>query len=291
MTNQIRVNNVNPNNFCDIRGDIGTVYVLYPQKVVEHIKAIDMKKVIKFFAVAAVVFSAVACNSARPAAGVPKELVPSKGEIDSVSYLLGINLGQMIKGYNMGDLNFAEIKKGAEDFVNAKGNQRDTNFVKQFKVNPEEMGQVMNSFIEKRSAYAAAVNKVAQDKYFEEVKKIAGVESSESGLCYLIKEPGNDTKPGPKDTVYVHYKLSLKDGSVIEEVPESDPSVMLMLNRVIPGWTEGLQLLGEGGKATLYVPAELGYGERGTNGIEPNSPLVFDITLDSLKHFVEPVKE
>ena len=64
-----------------------------------------------------------------------------------------------------------------------------------------------------------------------------------------------------------------------------------MLNRVIPGWTEGLQLLGEGGKATLYVPAELGYGERGTNGIEPNTPLVFDITLDSVKHFVEPVKE
>ena len=63
---------------------------------------------------------------------------------------------------------------------------------------------------------------------------------------------------------------------------------MLTLNRVIPGWTEGLQLLGEGGKATLYVPAELGYGERGSNAIQPNTPLVFDITLDSVKHFVEP---
>ena len=66
---------------------------------------------------------------------------------------------------------------------------------------------------------------------------------------------------------------------------------MLILNRVIPGWTEGLQLIGEGGKATLYVPAELGYGERGANGIEPNSPLVFDIQLDSVKHFVEPEPE
>ena len=93
-----------------------------------------MKRVIKFFAVAAMVISAVACNSAKPA-GVAKELVPSKGEIDSVSYLLGINFGSMIKGYNMGDLNFSEIKKGMDDFINAKGNQRDTNFVKQFKIN------------------------------------------------------------------------------------------------------------------------------------------------------------
>ncbi len=249
-----------------------------------------MKRVIKFFAVAAMVISAVACNSAKPA-GVAKELVPSKGEIDSVSYLLGINFGSMIKGYNMGDLNFSEIKRGIDDFVHAKGNQRDTDFVKQFKVNPEQMNEVISGFIEKRSAYVAAINKAEQNKFFDEVKKQAGVEASESGLCYLIKEPGNDTKPGPKDTVYVHYKLTLKDGTVIEEVPEGQPSVMLTLNRVIPGWTEGLQLLGEGGKAVLYVPAELGYGERGSNAIEPNTPLVFDITLDSVKPFVEPVQE
>ena len=250
-----------------------------------------MKTVFKFFAVAAVVFSAVACNSTRPAVGVSKDLVPTKGEIDSISYLVGINFGSFIKGYNLGDLNYSEIRKGMEDFINAKGNQRDTNFVKQFKINPETMNELLGGFIEKRGAYTAAVNKAEQDKYFDEVKKKAGVETSESGLCYIIQEPGNDVKPGPKDTVYVHYKLTLKDGTVIEEVPQSDPAVMLTLNRVIPGWTEGLQLLGEGGKATLYVPAELGYGERGSNAIQPNTPLVFDITLDSVKHFVEPVKE
>ena len=72
---------------------------------------------------------------------------------------------------------------------------------------------------------------------------------------------------------------------------EEQDAVMLTLNRVIPAWTEGLQLLGEGGKATLYVPSELGYGERGSNGIDPNTTLVFDIQLDSVKHFVEPVVE
>lgn len=194
----------------------------------------------------------------------------------------------MIKGYNMGDLNFNEMKKGINDFVHSKGNQRDTDFVKQFKINPEEMQRIIDGFIEKRSAYTAAVNKEAEVKFFDEIKKKSGVESTPSGLAYIIKEAGSDNKPGPRDTVFVHYKLTLKDGTVIEEFAEDNPSVRLFLDRVIPGWTEGLQLIGEGGKATLYVPAELGYGERGANAIEPNSTLIFDIQLDSLKHFVQP---
>ena len=86
------------------------------------------------------------------------------------------------------------------------------------------------------------------------------------------------------------YKLTLKDGTVLEEVAPEQPSTRLTLDRVIPAWTEGLQLLGQGGKAVLYVPSKLGYGERGSNGIEPNTPLVFDIQLDSIRHFVEPVE-
>ncbi len=265
-------------------------------------------KTIKMFAAAAMLLSAVACNSgnvsgkadgadstavANPVKPVnPKELLPSKASVDSVSYLLGIQLGSMIKNYNMGDLNFNMIKKGAADFVASKGTPRDTDFVKQFKVNPEEMNRIMSEFIEKRSEYVGAINKAEENKFLEANKKKEGVQVTESGLQYIIKEAGSEVKPSnSKDTVYVHYKLALKDGTVIEEVAESQPSVMLMLNRVIPGWTEGLQLLGEGGKATLYVPSELGYGERGTNGIDPYSTLVFDIQLDSVKHFVEPVVE
>ena len=265
-------------------------------------------KTIKMFAAAAMLLSAVACNSgnvngnageadstavANPVKPVnPKELLPSKASVDSVSYLLGIQLGSMIKNYNMGDLNFNMIKKGAADFVASKGTPRDTDFVKQFKVNPEEMNRIMSEFIEKRSEYVGAINKAEENKFLEANKKKEGVQVTESGLQYIIKEAGSEVKPNSsKDTVYVHYKLALTDGTVIEEVAETQPSVMLMLNRVIPGWTEGLQLLGEGGKATLYVPSELGYGERGANGIEPYSTLVFDIQLDSVKHFVEPVVE
>ncbi len=261
------------------------------------------------FAAAALVLSAVACNSGKAdgkAEGADstavatttvkptsaKDLIPSKASVDSVSYLLGIQLGSMIKNYSMGDLNFNMIKKGASDFVAAKGNPRDEEFTKQFKVNPEEMNRIMTEFIEKRSEYVGAVNQEKERKFFDANRKKAGVQETETGLQYIIAEAGSEVKPtSSKDTVYVHYKLTLTDGTVIEEVKEDQDAVMLTLNRVIPAWTEGLQLLGEGGKATLYVPSELGYGKRGSNGIEPNTPLVFDIQLDSVKLFVEPVAQ
>ena len=117
-------------------------------------------KTIKMLAAAAMILSIVGCNSnsvAGKANGAdstavaavpqkstnPKDLLPSKADVDSVSYLLGIQLGSMIKGYNMGDLNFNMIKKGAADFVASKGNPRDTDFVKQFKVNPEDMNRIL----------------------------------------------------------------------------------------------------------------------------------------------------
>ena len=266
-------------------------------------------KTIKMLAVAAMVLSVAACNSNKVDGKVDgadstavaavhqkplnaKDLLPSKATVDSVSYLLGIQLGSMIKNYSMGELNFNMIKKGAADFVAAKGNPRDEEFTKQFKVNPEEMNRIMNDFVQKRSEYVGAINKEKEEKYLEANRKKAGVQETESGLQYIIAEAGSEVKPNSdKDTVYVHYKLALTDGTVIEEVKEEQDAVMLTLNRVIPAWTEGLKLLGEGGKATLYVPSKLGYGERGSNGIDPNTTLVFDIQLDSVKFFVEPVAE
>lgn len=264
-------------------------------------------KSLKFIAVALLLLAAVACNSNKTNSAKaegsdstavqtetainPESLKPSKSLVDSVSYLLGINWGSMVKGYNFGDLNYREVKKGIDDFINSKGNQRDSNFTKQFKIDLKEMGEIINGYLEKRMAYIGAVNKIEEEKYFEANKAKEGVQETASGLQYIITEPGSSNKPGPKDTVYVHYKLANKDGEVIEEISPESKSARLLLNRVIPGWTEGLQLIGEGGKATLYVPSKLGYGERGSNGIEPNSPLVFDIQLDSLRHYVEPAPD
>ncbi len=265
-------------------------------------------KAIKFLSAAAILCAAVACNSNKSGASAegadslavaepvkvaenPKVVPPTKAEIDTVSYLMGINLGSMIKGYNLGDLNMNEIKKGINDFVNSKGNMRDEHFTEQFKIDPMEMNRIMGEFIEKRNAYTAEVNKQKQAEFFAKNRKKAGVEESATGLQYIISEAGNEVKPGPKDTTYVHYKLSLTDGTLVEEVPADQPSAMLLNNRVVSGWAEGISLIGEGGKIKLFVPSKLGYGERGgaQGMIQPNTPLVFDLQLDSVKRFAEPV--
>jgi hypothetical protein len=112
--------------------------------------------------------------------------------------------------------------------------------------------------------------------------KKAGVETTASGLQYKIEAPGAEYKVAPQDTVWVNYKGELLDGTVFDQ----NDSMQFVANRVIKGWTEGLGLLGEGGKATLYIPASLGYGERGTRGIAPNSTLIFDVEVLKIGKFV-----
>ena len=221
-----------------------------------------------------------------------KDVTPTKGQIDSVSYLVGIQFGSFIKGYNFGDLNMAQIKKGMMDFIKSKGNQRDPDFVKQFKVNPEEMNELFNNYLEKRQAMVGLQNKEKGEKYMVANKKKAGVEVTESGLQYKIIEAGNpDLKAGPTDTVLVRYKGTLLDGTVFDETKEDADPVTLTLNRVIKGWQEGLQLVGEGGKIQLVIPGDLAYGERGSQGIEPNSTLLFDVEVVEVHPFVAPVEE
>ena len=105
----------------------------------------------KFLIVAlALSMATVACsqnNAKLPDGTSAKDLLPSKAQIDSVSYLLGINFGSFLKSYDFGgDLNYAEMKKGILDFLGAEGDQTDSNFVKQFKVNPELMNDsILNS--------------------------------------------------------------------------------------------------------------------------------------------------
>lgn len=221
----------------------------------------------------------------------PKDLLPTSAEIDSVSYLLGVNYGMMIKNYNMGDLNFAQMKKGMKDFINAKGNFRDSTFVEQFKIDPNEMNRIINEFITKRMDYVAALNQVEGEKWLKENAEKDSVETTESGLQYTIHKAGNEVKAtSAKDTVYVQYVGKKLDGTVFDESHKEDGQ-RFILSRVIKGWTEGMQLVGEGGSVTLYVPAYLAYGRNGNNGIEPNSVLIFDVDVISVKPFVEKVEE
>ena len=246
----------------------------------------------KFLIVAlALSVATVACsqNSTKLPDGTDaKALLPSKAQVDSVSYLLGINFGSFLKSYNFGeDLNYAQMKEGMVDFLRAEGNQNDPEFVNQFKVNPELMNDLFNSFLEKRNDYLMALNLAKENSFLAANAKKDGVQTTDSGLQYKIIEAGNSVKPGPQDTVLVRYKGTLIDGTVFDEVDAESEPIRLTLDRVISGWTEGLQLIGEGGKAQLYIPSELGYGASGSGSIEPNSTLIFDVELEKVFPYID----
>ena len=102
-----------------------------------------------------------------------------------------------------------------------------------------------------------------------------------TGLKYMILKEGTGASPKATDEVTVNYTGKLLDGTVFDTtIPRGEP-LTFPLNRVIPGWTEGLQLMKEGGKAVFFIPSNLAYGEQGTPGgpIGPNQDLIFEVEL------------
>jgi len=246
-------------------------------------------KAIKFFAAAALVATlALSCNS-QPDVKVDAEL-PTAADVDSVSYLIGVNFGSFLKGNNFAEnlkeINMAEVKKGMEDFLAAEGNPYDPEFGKQFKIDLDKMGEILNGFISKKQTYKAALNLAKEEAFLSKNALKENVDTTASGLQYTIIAEGAEYKVQPQDTVWVNYKGTLLDGTVFDE----NDSTQFVANRVIKGWTEGLGLLGEGGKATLYIPAELAYGSRGNRNIEPNSTLIFDVEVLKVGKFVPSEK-
>jgi len=117
-------------------------------------------------------------------------------------------------------------------------------------------------------------------KFLKENATKEGVKTTASGLQYKITKEGSGKSPKATDTVVVHYKGTTIDGKEFDSSFKRGEPATFPLNRVIPGWTEGLQLLKEGGKATLYIPSELAYGSRGAGGvIGPDEALIFDVEL------------
>ena len=116
-------------------------------------------------------------------------------------------------------------------------------------------------------------------EFLEENAKNDSVVQTESGLQYMVLKEGTGAKPGPTDNVTVHYTGRLLDGTVFDSSVDGEPATF-PLNKVIPGWTEGLQLMSEGAKYRLFIPSELAYGENGAGDkILPNSTLIFDVEL------------
>jgi peptidyl-prolyl cis-trans isomerase A (cyclophilin A) len=127
-------------------------------------------------------------------------------------------------------------------------------------------------------------NKAEGEAFLAKVKKEEGVKTTASGLAYKVLTEGTGPNPKATDQVTVHYTGKLINGEVFDSSVKRGQPATFPLNRVIPGWSEGVQLMKKGGKATLYLPSNLAYGERGAGGvIPPNAALIFEIELLEIK--------
>jgi len=117
-------------------------------------------------------------------------------------------------------------------------------------------------------------------QFLQENAKKEGVKTTPSGLQYLVLTEGNGKSPKATDTVLVHYKGTLLDGTEFDSSYKRNEPISFPLNRVIPGWTEGVQLMKEGAKYRFFIPSDLAYGSRGAGGdIGPDETLIFDVEL------------
>ena len=252
----------------------------------ENFKIFYYMKLAKIFAIASAAVLVMACGSSKVEGSKEVQaLLPTKGQVDTTSYLLGVNFGLVMTQNNFGDLNMAQVEKGMKDALNAKeGEPMDSAFVKQFKIDPSDMNRIINSYLQKRTAYEGALNKEKGDKFRKEFYVKNSADSTASGIVYLIQDSGSEKHAvSDKDTVKVNYRGTLIDGKEFDK----NEGIEFPLNRVIKGWTEGMKLVGEGGKITLVIPANLAYGERGPREIGTNSTLIFDVDLLEVHPFVE----
>jgi FKBP-type peptidyl-prolyl cis-trans isomerase len=247
-------------------------------------------KLTKLFLIASAAAVVAACGSSQvEGSQAVRSLLPTKGEVDTTSYLLGVNFGLVMSQNNFGELNMAQVEKGMKDALNAKeGQPMDSAYVKQFKIDPSDMNSIINSFLQKRTAYEGALNKEKGDKFRHEFAVKNSADSTASGIVYLIQDSGSDVRAtDDRDTVKVNNRGTTIDGTEIDQ----NEGIKFPLHRVIRGWTEGMKLIGEGGKITLVIPANLAYGERGPREIGANSTLVFDVELLEVHPYVEKVVE
>lgn len=136
-------------------------------------------------------------------------------------------------------------------------------------------------------------NKQESEAWLAKVEKKRGVKKTESGLLYRIDRMGDESiKPTATDKVTVDYEGKTKDGKVFDSSYERGQTATFPLSGVIPGWTEGLQLVGKGGQITLWIPAELAYGQRGAGSdIGPNEALMFKVELHDIKSGAQATDE
>ncbi|CAK8711895.1 Peptidyl-prolyl cis-trans isomerase [Candidatus Electrothrix laxa] len=199
-----------------------------------------------------------------------------KTDKQKLSYALGLDLGSYFKSLET-DFDLAAIYQGITASYTGKNalltHDEAAEIQRKFAVDQQKKK------VEKMKALLET-NKDAASEFLKKNKEKKGVKSTDSGLQYKVITEGKGEKPTASDTVKVHYKGTLLDGTVFDSSYERKEPVTFKANQVIPGWTEALQLMTLGSKYALYLPPELAYGDRGAPpAIEPGSLLVFEVEL------------
>lgn len=197
--------------------------------------------------------------------------------MDKVSYALGLGIGQQLAQMGASDLNIDDFADAIKDVIN--GNE--------LKVPHKDAQTIVQEYFrqqeERINAIRAEQGKAAKaegEKFLAENGKKEGVVTLKSGLQYEVLREGNGKKPKATDQVKCHYKGTLINGQVFDSSYKRNEPAVFPLNQVIPGWTEGLQLMQEGAKYRFYIPYILAYGESGAGGsIPPFATLIFDVEL------------
>lgn len=240
-------------------------------------------KVIKLVIVLTVVLAMVSCNSQ----GITKKDL--KTEVDTASYVLGLDIAVKLKG------NFSEINQDL--FIQGVKNGLDsTNVLIEF----EKIDPILRAFFQKKQMadqekkQAEALkkveaefgdNKLEGEKFLELNKDNEGVLATASGLQYSVITEGSGDKPTAMSTVKVHYVGTRIDGTEFDSSIGRGEPAEFQVNRVIKGWTEGLQLMSVGSKYKFYIPQDLAYGAFPGQGgvIKPFDVLVFEVELLEIK--------
>ena len=195
--------------------------------------------------------------------------------MNKISYALGLGIAHQLKSMGIEDFSVEDFSQSVSDVL-ADKTPAMTN---------REAQELLNDYFQKKQKEEAE-KAIAEGKVFLEANgKREGVTTTKSGLQYEVLTPGKgERSPKATDTVVRHYEGRLVSGKVFDSSYERNQPAEFGLNQVIPGWTEGLQLMSEGAKFRFYIPYLLGYGEQGAGpSIPPYSTLVFDVELISVK--------